>query len=121
MDEKHLDVIIALVDGRMDIGEASRKLKKSVRQLYRLKARAKSSGIANLAHGNKGRVPANKISPATWEKVIALVRSKYNGLSYYALQEILAREHGISIGRESLRKKLRAAGINQKKHFSKGA
>src|SRR5215813_10231128 len=121
MDDLRLSVIIALIDGSIDVAEAATRLQKSVRQIYRIKARAQKSGLGSLAHGNRGRAPANKISAEVWEKVLTLARSQYSGLSYHDLKEVLAREHRISIGRESLRKRLRAAGLPLKKHFSKGA
>lgn len=121
IDDVRLSVIIALIDGSIDVAEAATTLQKSVRQIYRMKARAQKAGIGSLAHGNRGRAPANKISAEVWEKVLALARSEYIGLSYHELKDVLAREHRILIGRESLRKQLRAAGISMKKHFSKGA
>src|SRR5262249_16915465 len=109
------EVITAWLDGKIDAAEASRALGKSLRQVYRLKARARSTGRVDFTHGNRGRVPINKIPQEVWDRVLSLVRSQYQGLSCYELQVRLADNHRILIGRESLRKRLRAAGIPTKR------
>ena len=109
------DVLTALAKGEISVEEAAARLGRSVRQVYRIRARARKLGASQLRHGNVGRPPANKISAEIWEQVVSLVRSKYAGIPYYELQEILLRHHNISVGRESLRKRLRAAGIPSKR------
>ena len=118
MDEPHASVIEALLQGRIDAAEAARKLNRSVRQVYRIKARARSLGTSHLSHGNRGRAPSNKISAETWEKVIELASTHYAGVSSRELQELLRLEHRILVGRESLRKRLRALGIPSKKKIN---
>jgi transposase len=117
--EERGTIVLALLEGRISVQEAARKLGKSVRQVYRIKARARERGVS-LRHGNEGRTPANKIAPEIWNEVIELARTVYAGIPYYELQEILLTEHSISVGRESLRKKLRAAGIPSKRDSPKG-
>lgn len=114
-DELKLCVIKDLLDGKTDVEHAAAKLHRSVRQVQRLKARAKKMGLSQLIHASRGRLPTNKISSETWEKVISLVRSKYVGIAFAELREILERNHSIVVGRESLRKQLRAAGVPPKR------
>ncbi|HMG32336.1 MAG TPA: helix-turn-helix domain-containing protein [Blastocatellia bacterium] len=109
------DIITALARGDISVQQAAAKLGRSVRQVYRIRAKARQHGGAELRHGNIGRTPANKISAEVWERVVSLVRTKYTGVPYYELQDILRRHHNISIGRESLRKRLQAAGIPSKR------
>jgi transposase len=107
--------VLALLEGTISVEDAAARLGRSVRQVYRIRARAREQGVS-LRHGNEGRTPPNKIAPEVWEEVIALARTVYAGIPHYELQGILLREHNISVGRESLRKKLRAAGIPSKRH-----
>lgn len=117
--EERGTIVLALLEGRISVKDAAAKLGKSVRQVYRIKARARERGV-QLRHGNEGRTPPNKIASEIWDEVIELARTVYSGIPYYELQEILRSEHNISVGRESLRKKLRAAGIPSKRHSPPG-
>jgi transposase len=113
-DAERLTIIQALMNGTLDTRSAARILDLTERQVYRLKARAKSKGIKHVLHKGKGRTPSNKISVEVWETILRLVQGQYRRLNDYELQEALARNHNIYISRESLRKKLRAAGIPPK-------
>jgi transposase len=107
------------VQGKIDPGEAAARLGRSVRQVYRMKAKARRLGASYLTHGNRGKIPANKISAEVRDEIVAVVQDHYTGLSHSELQEILSRDHGISVGRESLRKMLRAAGIPSKRQTAR--
>lgn len=118
-DEQRLRVVKALVDGRLDVEGAARSLGLTVRQVYRLKAVAKRHGIRYVLHRGRGRTPSNKIAPEVWDKILDLARGQYRDLNDYELHEQLARVHKLPISRESLRKKLRAAGILPKRKRDK--
>lgn len=105
----------ALLRGEIEISDAAAMLQRSARQIYRIKAEVKEHGVAFLAHGNKGRRAPNRIAQETWERIIELARTTYSGVAYADLTEILATEHHIRVGRESLRKQLRAAGVLPKR------
>lgn len=72
-------------------------------------------GLSGLLHGNRGREPANKADGRLWRRVLKLAAEKYRGINERHLQELLAREHSIGVCRESLRKRLRAAGLEPKR------
>lgn len=114
-DELKRRVIKDLLEGKTNVQRAATKLNRSVRQVQRLKARATKLGLSQLIHASRGRRPTNKISPEIWERVISLVRSKYSGIAFAELRDILERNHSIVVGRESLRKQLRAAGLPPKR------
>ena len=57
-------------------------------------------------HGNKGRIPANKIDEATREKIISLIETKYWDFQATLLHEYLVRDEGIFVSDEWLRKLL---------------
>lgn len=114
-DQQRIEVVQALMDARLSVGQAAQVLARSERQVWRLLARAREDGVAGLIHGNRGREPAHRSDDRLWQRVLKLAAEKYQGVNDRHLQELLAREHGINVCRESLRKRLRAAGLKPKR------
>jgi transposase len=114
-DKQRIEIVQALMDHRLDITQAAQVLALSQRQLWRLLAQAREVGLTGLLHGNRGRQPANRSDDATWQRVLELAQHKYRDVNDRHLQELLAREHQLVVGRESLRKRLRAAGLAPKR------
>lgn len=116
MKEEHrINVIQKVMDGRMTRGQAGAVLERSERQIYRLLSKARGFGIQGLIHSNKGRESPRKKPEAFWKRVLEIVRKRYRDVNDRHLQELLEREEEIRVGRESLRKQLRAAGITPKR------
>jgi transposase len=114
-DQQRVEVIQALMDGRLSAAQAAQVLGRSERQVWRLLGCAREDGLSGLLHGNRGREPANKSDDRLWQRVLKLAAEKYQGVNDRHLQELLAREHAITICRESLRKRLRGAGLEPKR------
>jgi len=114
-DQKRLDVIQMIMNGSIGIAEGGRLLGKSDRQVHRIVARVGSEGWRGVIHKNRGKRPRNKGDEHVWKRVMKKVREKYLDINDRHLQEILEREEGIRVGRESLRKRLRAQGIGPKR------
>lgn len=114
-DQQRIEVVQALMDARLTIAQAAQVMGRSGRQVWRLLARARDEGLSGLLHGNRGRAPAHRSDDRLWQRVLKLAAEKYQGVNDRHLQELLAREHGITVCRESLRKRLRAAGIGPKR------
>jgi transposase len=114
-DKQRIEVVQALMDQRLNITQAAQVLALSERQLWRLLAQARTIGLSGLLHGNRGREPANRSDDASWQRVLSLAQEKYKDVNDRHLQELLAREHELVVGRESLRKRLRAAGLAPKR------
>jgi transposase len=110
-----LEIIQALIKGKIDIKEATKLLALSQRQIYRLLAKVQQGDITCVLHANKGKKPTNKISDEIWQQVLSLVQQQYSGINDLHLQELLKRNHNLYVGRESLRKRLRAAGRTPKR------
>ncbi|MFO7650170.1 MAG: helix-turn-helix domain-containing protein, partial [bacterium] len=55
---------------QLTVGKAARMLGLSIRQAFRLKARYKDVGAKGLAHGNRGRRPANAKPEALRNRVL---------------------------------------------------
>jgi transposase len=108
-------VIQALISDKIDVKIASQSLDRSERQVYRLLAKARKLGVNALVHGNVGKTPANKGDQELWDEVMALIKRQYRGIAYRDLQVILKMDHNITVGLETLRKHLRAAGVAPKR------
>ncbi len=116
MKEEHrINVIQKVMDGQMSRQEAGVAMERSERQIYRLLNKAREIGIQGIIHGNKGLKSPRKRSEKFWKKILDIVRLQYLDVNDRHLQEILEREETIKVGRESLRKQLRAAGIAPKR------
>lgn len=119
-EKNRIEIISAVLGGKIGVADAALLLALSERQVYRLMAKAQAEDIRQVLHGNKGRAPANKMDDHFWAEVLALVKERYPGVNDLHLQELLEREHEMEVGRESLRQRLRSAGLAPKrKHRQK--
>ena len=84
----------------------------STRHTRRILAAYREEGAAALAHGNRGRRPANATPSALASEAVRLARSRYAGVNHTHLSELLREREGIDIGRDTLRKILTNAGVN---------
>ena len=84
----------------------------SARHTRRMLAAYREKGAAALAHGNRGRRPANATPNALASEAVRLARSRYAGVNHTHLSELLREREGIDIGRDTLRKILTNAGVN---------
>jgi transposase len=89
--------------------EAAQALGLSVRQMRRICRHVEAGGV--VAHRGRGRAPKNRLGAAVRERVIALARGRYAGFNDTHLAEKLAEVEGVKIGRETLRRILRGAGL----------
>ena len=96
--------------GDVGVDEAARILGLSSRQVGRLLARYADDPTA-LAHGNRGRAPANRIAEATRAQLVELARTRYAGVNHAHLAELLAEREGIVVAERTLRRILDEAGV----------
>ncbi len=78
----------------------------------RILAAYRENGAAALAHGLRGRRPANAIPEPVRSRVVHLARTIYQGANHTHLAELLGEREGIDIGRTTLRRILVNAGLN---------
>ena len=74
---KRWTAVERIAAGELTMPEAARAVGVSVRQLRRLVHAIKADGQAALQHGNQGRVPANKLAPATIARIVTLRQTTY--------------------------------------------
>jgi transposase len=111
-DARRYGVIEALQEGKMSNSEAVAALGLSKRQVQRMKKKVAQNGAPGLVHGNRGR-PSSRVLP--WkDRVISLVKEKYDDFNFSHLSETLEEEEHLSVSRETLRLWLRPLGYGGK-------
>lgn len=106
MDSKSqftVDIISKVIDGRISINSATTLLNKSRRTVERYLSRYRKEGIRFVVHGNRGRFPVNKIPESLKKEVQSLIQTKYFDFNLQHLSELLEKNEGIAIKRETLR------------------
>ena len=114
--ELHRTQVVTLaLEGQLPLQRVAELLGVSYRHALRLKASLAAQGPPGLIHGNVGRAPPNRIDDATRSTIMKLAEKRYHDFNDVHLSEVLAEEHGIRIGRETLRRILRASGRSSKR------
>ena len=108
-------VLGGVLEGQLALQEAAVALGMSPRHARRLLRRLREHGPQGLVHGNRGRPPVNHTCDELRKDILAWVEDRYAGFNDTHLAEILAEREGVSIGRETLRAILRAAGHRSKR------
>jgi transposase len=110
-EQGRLQVLNLVLEGGMGVKEAAGILGLSERHTWRIVGAYWREGALALAHGNRGRQPANRISEATRQQVIALARTRYAGFNHTHLTELLAERDGMTLARSTVRSILVGAGL----------
>lgn len=84
--------------------EVSEILDLSLRQIKRIFKKFKKSGVASLAHGNRGKSSNRAISAAIETQVVEILRTKLQDFKPTFATEKLRELYGITISRETVRK-----------------
>jgi len=111
MEQKRLLVMNELLAGRLTGQEASEVLGVTLRHIRRLLAAYRREGAAALAHGNRGRKPANKLEEVTAAEILKLAQGEYADYNDSHFTEELAERHGIHVSRPTVRRIRRGHGL----------
>ncbi len=106
-----MHVVRLTVEGRETVARGAKLLGISVRQMKRLRRKMREKGVEGLLHGNRGKSPWNKTVSARINRVLELVRGRYQGLNDTHLTEKLKEKEKITLSRTTVRTVLRQAGI----------
>ena len=109
-EQARLQVLNSLLAEHMTIEQASVLMGVSIRQAWRILAAYRKEGAAALAHGNRGRRPANATPETIATGIIHLARTRYAGVNHTHMSELLSEHEGIRITRSTLRRLLVSAG-----------
>ena len=111
-EQARLQVLNSLLAGHMTTEQAATLMGVSTRHTRRILAAYRQEGAAALAHGNRGRRPANATPQALMTEALHLARTRYAGVNHTHLSELLREREGIGIDRSTLRRILVSAGVN---------
>jgi transposase len=104
-------VISSCVKGDLACARAASLLNLTPRHVKRLKSRLRQGGEAALAHASRGRPSHRRLPDRVRDRILQLARTTYAGFNDHHLCEKLVEKESLSLGRETLRRLLRSAGI----------
>ena len=110
-----LKVLQGYMDGKIEIEEAARILKRHPRSVYRMLRKVREKGPEGVRHGSRDRVSPRRVPESIRKKLVGLALGKYRDINDTHLCEILSEAEGIILGRETLRGILRKGGIAPKR------
>ena len=110
-EQRRLLVLNEVLAGRLTGQEAAEVLGLSLRHTRRLIAGYRQAGAAALAHGNRGRPPANKLDEQVVEEILRLAKSEYLDYNDTHFTEELAERLGIAVSSPTVRRVRRANGL----------
>ena len=111
-EQTRLQVLNSLLAEHMTLDQAAALMGVSPRHTRRILADYRENGAASLAHGHRGRKPANAIPEAIRSRVVHLARTVYEGANHTHLSELLSEREGLDMGRTTLRRILVNAGLS---------
>jgi len=96
-------VITEVIQRHLKVKDAAKILKRSERQVYRIKARVKKEGAKGVIHKTKGKRGPRWLTDKTKDKINKLYKTKYEGFNLTHMTEFLNETEKIKVSRESLR------------------
>ena len=115
-EQRRLMVLNQVGPRLLSAEQAAAVLGISERQVRRLRRIYEAEGAAALAHGNRGRRPANAVAAAVRRQVVELATHRYQGFNQQHLTEMLAEQEGLILSRPTVRRILLEAGIRSPRH-----
>ena len=86
-EQRRVLVLNHLEKGAVTVGEAAQLLGISERQVKRLRAEYRRERAGALAHGNRGKRPANAVDLEVAQRVVELAQTTYLGFNQQHLTE----------------------------------
>ena len=110
-ERDRLVVLRQVKEGKLKQTAAARQLGLSPRWVKKLVKRIRQEGDRGLAHRLRGR-PSNRAYQAhTQRRTLALVRAHYSDYGPTLASEVLARDHDLTVNRETLRQWMSREGL----------
>lgn len=110
-EARRIAVIEQSLAGKFNNEQAAQLLERSVRQIQRLKQKAKKDGPSAVLHGNRGKQPHNALRGEKRAEILRLATTTLKDCNYLHMQEVLETEMGIDISYSSLSRLLRSQHI----------
>jgi transposase len=108
---ERIKVIEAVVEARLGCYQAAERLDLCVRQISRLCRRYEACGPAGLVSGKRGKTSNRELPVDLHARAMALVRERYADFGPTLAREKLEECHGIRLGKETVRRWMRDAGL----------
>ena len=117
-DQQRVEVLTRWIADILTTGDAVGLLGVSERSAWRLRGRLIKRGADGLVHGNRGRASPRRLRPSTRARILELAgpHGSYEGINDSHLAELLAGEEEIVVGRSTLQRVLRGAGLASPRH-----
>jgi transposase len=106
-----LKVVQAVVDRMLRVGPAAKRIGVTPRQLERLLIRYRDEGPAGLASRKRGKPSNHQLPSGLAEHAMDLIRARYSDFGPTLAREKLIEGHGITLGLETVRRLMTAAGL----------
>ena len=112
MKEQHkMKMVVDYEAGRVVAQKAAELLGISKRQFRRQVAAYRKRGVAAMAHGNRGRAPANRLCETVRQTILELAKETYQDYNDCHFTEELAEQaQPIMVSRSTVRRLRRTAG-----------
>jgi len=114
-----LEIMQRIKDKHLTQKEAAQMLNISIRQIKRLFRAYKSIGAKGLVSARRGKPSNHQMSQEVEQKVLDLLKEKYEGFGPTLTHEKLTEVHKLKISRESVRKLMIVEGLWKSKRAKK--
>src|ERR1051326_606237 len=113
---RRAEVLSRLISGTLTLEQAANLMGCSLRTARRRQARFLQVGVPSLVHGNAGRSPIHKTDPRMVARIkdLAGEGGRYHLFNTSHLSEMLQLHEGLSIGRSTLDRLLKEAGLRKR-------
>ncbi len=111
-EQARLNIMNEVLEGRLAVGEAAELIGVGERHAWRLLAAYRRKRVVALAHGNRGRSPANATPVEIQGRVWYLAGGRYHGVNHSHLTELLAEREGIVLSRSTVRRLMVLRGLS---------
>ena len=117
MELQRFRILKLVLGGRMSLKEAAASMSVSYRHAGRLRRRLASEGPKGLALRRRGSPAHNRLPEAVSRRIMELAAKRYRNFNDTHMCKMLAPEEGIRLGRETIRRLLRSAGMKPKRLY----
>lgn len=110
-DRDMLKVLHEVRRGHITQRKGAEQLKRTARWIRELVRRIEADGDRAIIHGLRGRASTHKIAEKTEKKAVTIIQREYADFGPTLASEYLAREHQITVSRETVRQWMMRADL----------
>jgi hypothetical protein len=114
-ERDRLKVLHGVEGGHLTQREAAGQLRISDREVRRLLVRIGVEGDRGVVHGLRGKASNRRLPESLRSRVLKLVKANYRDFGPTLAREYLAKDHAVTVSKETLRQWMIAAGLRRGK------